>query len=73
MELFNQGTMENFTARPRATQGAQFEMFGDLPGSTKGLRTRNENQIKMHLHRMQERRAEIENMRLGLLSLFLSY
>lgn len=32
---------------------------------TKGQRRKIENQIKMHQHRMQERRLEVENMRLG--------
>lgn len=32
---------------------------------TKSQRTRLENQVKIHQHRMQERQTEIENMRLG--------
>ena len=35
------------------------------PFLSKGQRTRIENQIKSHELRMQERRLEVENMRLG--------
>ncbi|MBW1794344.1 MAG: DEAD/DEAH box helicase [Deltaproteobacteria bacterium] len=60
---FDRGTMEHLEAKLRAITGGQQSLFDDP--AVKGQRTRIENQIKMHQHRMQERRQEVENMRLG--------
>ncbi|MBW1716037.1 MAG: DEAD/DEAH box helicase [Deltaproteobacteria bacterium] len=63
LERFDRGIMEHLQARLKAITGYQQSLFDDP--ATKGQRTRLENQIKMHQHRMRERRQEVENMRLG--------
>ena len=63
LERFDLGTMEHLNARLREIKGGQMTLFEDPV--TKGQRTRIENQIKIHQHRIQERRNEVENMRLG--------
>jgi hypothetical protein len=76
LERFDKGIMEHLRARlleftsvqlSRGAQGRQMVigMKQTEDPSKKGQRTRLENQIKMHQHRMQERRLEVENMRLG--------
>jgi hypothetical protein len=63
LERFDRGEMEHLKARLREMRGGQQSLFEDP--TTKGQRTRIENRIKMHQHRMQERRSELEQMRLG--------
>jgi len=55
--------MQDLDARLVATRSHQGQLFDDA--AMKGQRTRIENQISMHRHRMGERRVEIEHMRLG--------
>jgi len=63
LERFDRGIREQGQARLRTIQGEQQALFED--STLKGQRTRIENQLKMHQHRMQERRSRIEKMRLG--------
>lgn len=63
LERFDRGVMQDLDARLVATRSQQGQLFDDA--AMKGQRTRIENQISMHRHRMGERRAEIEHMRLG--------
>ncbi len=63
LERFDRGIMEDLDARLAAVRGQQQQLFDDA--AIKGQRTRIENQIAMHRHRMDERRGEIEQMRLG--------
>jgi len=65
VERFDRGMMEQFEARKKQLIGAQTTFDFAQDAAMKGQRTRLENQIKSHTHRMQERRNEIENMRLG--------
>ena len=63
LERFNRGVMEELNARLAAVRGQQQQLFDDA--AIKGQRTRLENQTATHQHRMNERRNEIEEMRLG--------
>jgi SNF2 family DNA or RNA helicase len=63
LERFDRGVMEDLNARLTAVRGQQQQLFDDA--AIKGQRTRIENQIASHRHRMNERRNEIEEMRLG--------
>jgi hypothetical protein len=63
LERFDQGTREQLEERLRHIGQGRL-VFAEDSG-TKGQRTRIENQLKMHAHRMRERREEIEKMRLG--------
>lgn len=63
LSRFDLGIMEHLQVRLKNITGDQQSLFDDP--ATKGQRTRIENQIKVHQHRMQERRLEVENMRLG--------
>ncbi|GKT10089.1 SNF2-related protein [Desulforhabdus sp. TSK] len=63
LERFDKGIMEHLQKRLLEIRGGQMRMFEDP--ATKGQRTKLENQLKMHQHRMLERRTEVENMRLG--------
>lgn len=68
LERFSRGAMETLSARLEQLRGGdQLQLsFAELEDSvTKSQRTRLDNQLKMHQHRMQERRAAVENMRLG--------
>ena len=70
LKRFDQGIMEDLTARLKEVQDDQLSLFNDSQfkesdSARRGQQTRLENQIKMHKHRMQERRTEVENMRLG--------
>lgn len=66
LERFDQGIVEHLQGRLRQISDPQALLFDDIEESTiKGQRTRIENQLKIHAHRMAERRAEVENMRLG--------
>lgn len=62
-EPFSKGTTEHLRARLLELRGGQMHMHEDAV--TKGQRTKIENQIRIHEHRMQERRDELESMRLG--------
>jgi hypothetical protein len=55
--------MEDLNTRLNAVRGEQPQLFDDA--AIKGQRTRIENQIASHRHRMNERRSEIEQMRVG--------
>ncbi|CAN5462600.1 hypothetical protein BH20ACI3_BH20ACI3_34980 [soil metagenome] len=63
LERFDRGVMQDLDARLVAMRSQQGQLFDDA--ALKCQRTRIENQISMHRHRMGERRAEIEHMRLG--------
>ncbi|MCI0528582.1 MAG: hypothetical protein L0Y56_14180, partial [Nitrospira sp.] len=63
LERFDRGTLEHWQERLKQIGGGQLTFLEDP--TIKGQRTRLENQLKMHQHRMQERRSEIEKMRLG--------
>jgi SNF2 family DNA or RNA helicase len=63
LERFDRGITEDLQARLVATRSEQGELFDDA--ARKGHRTRIENQLAVHRHRMGERRAEVELMRLG--------
>ena len=66
LDRFDKGTLEFLQAKLGALGVDQRALFDDGEASTvKGQRTRIENQIKIHKHRMHERRAEVEKMRLG--------
>jgi hypothetical protein len=70
LKRFDQGIVEDLTARLKEVQDDQLYLFNDSKfkegdSARRGQQTRLENQIKMHKHRMQERRTEVENMRLG--------
>ncbi len=76
LDRFDKGIKENLNARlleftsVQLSRGATERQMligakrSEDP-SQKGRRTRLENQIRMHQHRMRERRVEVENMRLG--------
>jgi hypothetical protein len=64
LERFDCGTTEHLQTRLVEIGGAQRTFFEEA--TVRGQRTRMENQLKMHQHRMQERRQEVENMRLGI-------
>jgi hypothetical protein len=63
LERFDRGTEEQIQQRLSAIRGEQLALIEE--SSVKGQRTRLENQLKIHRHRMQERRTEVEKMRLG--------
>ena len=63
LERFDQGATEQFREKQRQFQQEQQLLFDD-PNS-KGLRTRLENQIKIHQHNMSLRRQELDRMKLG--------
>jgi hypothetical protein len=63
LDRFDRGVMEDLDARLAAVRGQQQQLFDDA--TIKGQRTRLENQAATHRHRMNERRNEIEEMRLG--------
>ncbi len=63
LERFDRGAMEDLNAKLAVILGEQGQLFDD--SVLKGQKTRIENQIATHQHRMNERRAEIEHMRLG--------
>jgi SNF2 family DNA or RNA helicase len=63
LERFDRGTMEFLEGRLKDTGPQQQYLFDDP--RLKGVRTRIENQIKVHRNRMEERRQELERMRLG--------
>jgi hypothetical protein len=63
LERFDQGIRQQLEERLRHVGQARLAFAED--SSAKGQRTRLENQLKMHAHRMQERREEIDRMRLG--------
>jgi hypothetical protein len=68
LKRFDQGAMETLQSRlNQLGRGAEHQLtllnMDDF--LTKSQRTRLENQVKIHQHRMQERQTEIENMRLG--------
>jgi hypothetical protein len=63
LERFDRGVMEDLNTRLNAVRGEQPQLFDDA--AIKGQRTRIENQIASHRHRMNERRSEIEQMRVG--------
>lgn len=66
LERFDQGMRSQFEQRQVAIGIEQLSLSDEFETtSVKGLRTRLDNQIKMHQHRMHERRTEVENMRLG--------
>ena len=65
LERFDRGALQQLEARRKELGGAQEELAFIQDAVAKGQRTRLENQIKMHCHRMQERRREIESMQLG--------
>ncbi|MGA9771157.1 MAG: helicase-related protein [Blastocatellia bacterium] len=66
LDRFDQGITEHLQGRLMQIGAPQALLFDDIEESTvKGQRTRIENQLKIHTHRMAERRAEVENMRLG--------
>jgi ERCC4-related helicase len=66
LERFNKGMEDQFRLRKVDIEGEQLSLGGEFEStSVKGLRTRLENQMRMHHHRMEERRHEVENMRLG--------
>jgi hypothetical protein len=64
LERFDHGIREPLEMRLRQFEDSQPELFDEAEGSVKAQRTRVENQIKLHKHRMQERRTEAEKMRL---------
>jgi SNF2 family DNA or RNA helicase len=63
LERFDRGTQQHFSERESALIGAQGQLFERA--TIKGQRTRLENERKVHSHRMEERRREIDSMRLG--------
>jgi hypothetical protein len=63
LERFDRGVMVDLEARLTATRSQQGQLFDDA--ALKGQRTRIENQIATHRHRMSERRSEVEEMRVG--------
>jgi SNF2 family DNA or RNA helicase len=67
LDRFDGGVREMHQSRLLQLQGgpqaALFEEFYDA--STRGQRTRVENELRSHDHRMEERRKEIEGMHLG--------
>jgi hypothetical protein len=66
VERFDRGIMDHLGARLKEVGDQQRDLFAEVEASSiRGQRTRIENQIRMHQHRVQERRREIENMRLG--------
>jgi hypothetical protein len=64
LDRFDKGIMEQFEARKKQIDWGQMVFDFAEDSTIKGQRTRLENQIKIHNHRMQERRKEIEIMRL---------
>jgi SNF2 family DNA or RNA helicase len=66
LERFDRGVSQDLKQRLISLTGGAVLLFDEMEESTvKGQRTRLENQLKMHEHRMKERRTEVENMRLG--------
>jgi hypothetical protein len=63
LERFDRGMADDLRARLKELIDPQLTLIDDPV--KKGQRTRIENQIKIHEQRMQDRRLEIENMRLG--------
>lgn len=63
LERFDRGVTEELHARLSVTRTEQGDLFDDA--ARKGRLTRVENQLAVHRHRMEERRAEVEFMRLG--------
>jgi hypothetical protein len=63
LERFNRGALEQFQARLAQLEQQQGALFDDP--TVRGLKTRFENQIKVHQHAMETRRREVESMRLG--------
>jgi hypothetical protein len=63
LERFDKGASEQFHEKQRELRLEQQALFDDP--STKGLRTRLENQIKSHQHNMTVRRQQLDQMRLG--------
>jgi SNF2 family DNA or RNA helicase len=63
LERFDRATADDLQARLTALTDPQQLLFDDP--QSKGQRTRLENQLKAHQQRMQERRYEVEQMRLG--------
>lgn len=66
LDRFDAGMTEQYGNRLVAPEGNQLTLI-DSERSTveKGLQTRVQNQLKMHQHRMNERRNQIESMGLG--------
>jgi hypothetical protein len=63
LERFDRATADDLRARLKELTDQQLTFLDDPV--KKGQRTRIENQIKIHEQRMQDRRVEVENMRLG--------
>jgi SNF2 family DNA or RNA helicase len=67
LERFDRGVRELYQGRLLQLQGGlQAALFEDIyDATTRGQRTRVENELRSHTHRMDERRREIESMQLG--------
>lgn len=70
LKRFDSGIMEDLSTRLKEVRDDQISLFNESrfregEPAKKALQTRLENQIKIHEHRMQERRTQVENMRLG--------
>ena len=63
LERFNRGALEQFQAKVALLEQQQRALFDDP--TVRGLKTRIENQIKVHQHAMETRRREVESMKLG--------
>ena len=63
LERFDKGATEQFREKQQQLRLEQQALFDDP--STKGLRTRLENQMKSHQHNMTVRRQQLDQMRLG--------
>src|SRR6266511_2097685 len=67
LDRFDRGVRELHQARMLQLQGGlQAALFEEVyDATTRGQRTRTENELRSHTHRMEERRREIESMHLG--------
>jgi ERCC4-related helicase len=63
LERFSRGALEQFQAKLAQLQQQQPVLFDDP--TLRGLRTRIENQMKVHQQAMEARRREVERMKLG--------
>jgi hypothetical protein len=63
LERFNRGVLEQFQVKLAQLSQQQRALFDDP--TVRGLKTRIENQMKVHQHAMETRRREVESMRLG--------
>ena len=66
LDRFDEGVRQDLQQRLWGLTKGKVALFGDMEETAvKGQRTRLENQLKMHEHRMRERRTEVANKHLG--------